>query len=52
VYFADGHSERQFMDDYAPTVEEFEYCRQFIITVALRMAELERHTIEPYWLSP
>jgi hypothetical protein len=52
VHFIDGHSERQFPDDYAPTVEEFEYCRQFIITVALRMADLEAHTIEPSWLSP
>lgn len=51
VHFMDGHSERQFPPGYAPTAEEFEYCRQFIITVALRMADLEAHTIEPSWLS-
>jgi hypothetical protein len=52
VYYIDGHSERQFPPDYAPTVEEFEYCRQFMIIVALRIADLEAHTIEPSWLSP
>ena len=52
VYYADGHSERKFMtDDYTPTAQEFEYCRQFIITMALRIADLEVHTIEPSWLS-
>ena len=51
AYYVDGHSERQFPPDYAPTSEEFEYCRQFIITVALRIADLEPHIIEPSWLS-
>jgi hypothetical protein len=52
AHFVDGHSERRFMDDdHVPTVEEFEYCRQFIITLALRMAEREPHTIEPSWWS-
>jgi hypothetical protein len=51
VYFVDGHSERHFIDGYSLTSEEFEYCRQFIITVALRMAELEAHTVEPSWMS-
>jgi hypothetical protein len=51
VYFVDGHSERRSIDGYLPTSEEFEYCRQFIIAVALRMAELEAHTVEPSWMS-
>ncbi len=51
VYFVDGHSERHSIDGYSPTSEEFEYCRQFIITVALRMAELEAHSVEPSWMS-
>jgi hypothetical protein len=51
VYFVDGHSERHSIDGYSATSEEFEYCRQFIITVALRMTELEAHTVEPSWMS-
>jgi hypothetical protein len=34
---------------YAPSAEEFDYCRQFVVTVALRMAELEVHTAKPSW---
>lgn len=34
---------------YAPNEEEFNYCREFVITAALRLAEVEAHTIAPSW---
>ncbi len=46
LYFIDGHTERRAPDSYAPTLPEFDDCRQFIITVALRIAELGPH-IQP-----
>jgi hypothetical protein len=36
----DGNSHRNYPSNYAPTQEEFEHCRQFVITVAFRLAEL------------
>lgn len=33
--------------DYAPTSAEFDFCHQFVITVALRIAELESHLTPP-----
>jgi hypothetical protein len=38
-YFADQHSERRTGTGYAPTSADFEFCRQFVITAALRIAE-------------
>jgi hypothetical protein len=38
-YFADGRQERHTSPDYTPTASEFEFCRDFIVTAALRMAE-------------
>jgi hypothetical protein len=38
---ADGHRERHVADGYAPTQEQFDYCRQFVVTVALRLSELD-----------
>jgi hypothetical protein len=38
-YYADGHSERHTPPGYAPTSTDFEFCRQFVITAALRIAE-------------
>jgi hypothetical protein len=35
--------------NYAPTREEYDYCVQFVISVALRMAELDVHTARPSW---
>jgi len=52
MYYIDGHSDRRFPPGYAPSGAEFDYCRQFIITVALRMAELEAHTALPSWREP
>jgi hypothetical protein len=35
--------------DYAPTRDEYEDCVQFVITVALRLADLDAHTAQPSW---
>ena len=32
-----------------PTVAEFDFCRQFLITVALQLAEVEAHLVPPSW---
>lgn len=47
--FMEGRSERDSVPGYAPTNDEFGFCRQFIITVALRMAELQAYAAEPSW---
>jgi len=39
-YFMDGHSERRPpARNYAPTADQFEFCREFLVTAALRIAE-------------
>lgn len=38
LYFFDGHSARNAQAGYAPSGAEFEVCRQFVITAALRVA--------------
>jgi hypothetical protein len=45
----DDHRERHVMQGYAPTQEEFDYCRQFVVTVALRLSELDVHATLPAW---
>jgi len=35
--------------DYAPTREEYDYCVQFVISVALRLAEVEASAVMPSW---
>jgi hypothetical protein len=47
MYFLGGRAERRYPRDYAPTADEFAFCRQFIITVALRIAEAESHVATP-----
>lgn len=39
AYHLDQHTERRARTGYAPTSDEFEFCRQFLITAALRIAE-------------
>ncbi|MEG8280409.1 hypothetical protein [Streptomyces sp. AHA2] len=34
---------------YAPNQEEFDFCRQFVITVALRLAEINARAVPPSW---
>ncbi|MGW2707291.1 hypothetical protein [Streptomyces sp. NPDC001340] len=35
--------------DYAPNQEEFDFCRQFVITVALRLTEINAQAVPPSW---
>ncbi|MFF5261400.1 hypothetical protein ACFY4C_20855 [Actinomadura viridis] len=37
--------------DYAPNEEEFDYCHRFVITVALRLAGIQAHTLRPSWIA-
>ena len=39
-YFIDGHTERFTPAGYAPVSADVEFCRQFVITAALRIAEV------------
>ncbi|MEU6444824.1 hypothetical protein [Streptomyces sp. NPDC047046] len=34
---------------YAPNQDEFDFCRQFVITVALRLTEINARAIPPSW---
>nr|BFD88410.1 hypothetical protein StreXyl84_78110 [Streptomyces sp. Xyl84] len=34
---------------YAPSQEEFDFCRQFVITVALRITEINARVVPPSW---
>ncbi|MET8205874.1 hypothetical protein ABZT51_07460 [Streptomyces sp. NPDC005373] len=34
---------------YAPNREEFDFCRQFVITVALRITEINARAVPPSW---
>jgi hypothetical protein len=36
--------------DYAPTRKEYDYCAQFVITAALRVAEVDANAVEPSWV--
>jgi hypothetical protein len=36
-------------DGYAPNDEEYEYCQQFVVEVALRFASIESHLTLPSW---
>ncbi|WP_131764794.1 hypothetical protein [Candidatus Protofrankia californiensis] len=44
-----NESIRNFPQGYAPNQEEFDYCQRFVVTVALRLAELNAHTVPPSW---
>jgi len=35
--------------DYAPTREEYDYCVQFVVTVSLRIAEVEANAVPVSW---
>ncbi|MEU1402836.1 hypothetical protein ABZ471_10810 [Streptomyces sp. NPDC005728] len=34
---------------YAPNQEEFDFCRQFVITVPLRLTEIKARAVPPSW---
>jgi hypothetical protein len=35
--------------DYGPTREEYDYCVQFVVSVALRLAEVDANAVLPSW---
>jgi hypothetical protein len=39
AYHLEGHSQRFTRPNFAPTSTDFEFCRQFIVTAALRVAQ-------------
>ena len=49
VYSIDGRAELLKPPGYAPSRDESEFCRQFVITAALRVAEAEAHAVPPSW---
>jgi hypothetical protein len=49
--FGSGEHRRVQADfDYAPSRDEYDYCVQFVIAAALRLAELEADTAKPSWI--
>ncbi|MGW7597178.1 hypothetical protein [Streptomyces antimycoticus] len=49
VSFSDGRREVRSYGDYSATPEDFEYCQQFVISAALRLAELQAYLEPPEW---
>jgi hypothetical protein len=41
---------RAYHSLYAPSDEEYEYCLRFVISAALRLAELQMLTADPSWM--
>jgi hypothetical protein len=41
---------RSYPDGYAPSRDDFDYCQQFVIEVALRLAEVNAELEPPSWL--
>lgn len=50
VWGTGEHRRVQADFDYTPTRDEYDYCIQFVITAALRLAELEADTVKPSWV--
>jgi hypothetical protein len=44
-----GNREVRPPPDYAPTAEDLRFCMDFLITIALRLAEIETYTTPPAW---
>jgi hypothetical protein len=44
-----GNREVHPPSDYAPTAEHLRFCMDFLITVALRLVEIETYTTPPAW---
>lgn len=49
VFGTGEHRQVRVDFDYAPTRHEYDDCVQFVITAALRLAELEADTAQPSW---
>jgi hypothetical protein len=50
VYGAGVHRSVHADFDYAPNREEYDFCVQFAISAALRIAELGANTVQPSWV--
>lgn len=50
TYTMDGTRHVNTYDGYAPSAEDFEYCRQFVVTAALRLAEIKAQIAPPAWM--
>jgi hypothetical protein len=48
-HLADGRREVFCPGPYNPTQEDYDYCRQFVLSAAIRLAELESHLARPGW---
>lgn len=48
-YLADGRREVYSVGPYNPNEEDYEYCQQFVVSVALRVAEMDAHLGRPGW---
>lgn len=47
----DDEQQVPFTDhDYAPTRDEYDFCVRFVISAALRMAEVDANAVEPSWV--
>jgi hypothetical protein len=47
AWYLDQRKEYLMQPGYDPTREEFDYCCQFVVTVPLRIAELDAHAARP-----
>jgi hypothetical protein len=50
IGIAVGAVNRSYPDEYAPTEDHFDCCQQFVIEVALRLAEVNADLDPPPWL--
>ncbi|MGI5155841.1 hypothetical protein [Microbispora sp. CA-102843] len=44
-----GGRDRSFPPNYAPNRDEYDYCFNFLISAALRVADFQAHTVLPSW---
>jgi hypothetical protein len=51
AYMMSGDRRVAHHQDYAPSKEDFEYCKRFVISSALRLVEVEGHRSAPPWLA-
>lgn len=50
VDYFDGRREYRAPRGYTPTQEDFNFCLQFVVSAALRLAEVEAHLTRPSWM--
>lgn len=50
--FINGRTEYRAPEGYKPSSEEYAFCLQFVVSVSLRLADLDAHMAPPGWLPP